>query len=159
MDGSIKIACMLTAFLCMLLNINGQKQYSVAIIPFTGVNVEDAQLKQASMDLNQELSKEVHFQFLEAEDMQSILNEAGFEDINTFDESGLLTVGDFLGLDLLITGIVGKGYEEYNVEIKVYEISSVFIVFQKSATFLAKDEMTSSIGQIAEEIINESLQW
>jgi len=62
-------------------------------------------------------------------------------------------------LDLLITGIVGKGYEEYNVEIKVYEISSVFIVFQKSATFLAKDEMTSSIGQIAEEIINESLQW
>jgi len=150
---------MLLIQFCLLINIYGQKEYNVAIIPFKGINMEDTKPKQASRYFYQKLSHEERFQFIEAEDFKTVLKEAGFEDINPFDESGLFSAGDYLGLDLLITGIVGKGFEEYNLEIKVYEISSVFVVYQKSVKFHAEGELPANLSQISSEIIKESSQW
>jgi len=91
--------------------------------------------------------------------MQTILKAVGFEEIDPFDESGLFTAGDYLGLDLLVTGVVSKGFEEYNLEIKVYDISSIFIVYQKSVKFQTEGELPTNLSQISSEIINESSQW
>jgi len=150
---------MLLTLFCLLINMYGQKEYRIAIIPFKGVNMEDAKLKHASRYFYQKLSIEDRFQFIETEDLRTVLKEAGFEEIDPFDESGLFSAGDYLGLDLLITGIVGKGFESYNLDIKVYEISSIFVVYQKSVKFQSEGELPANLSQISSEIINESGQW
>ena len=159
MERHIKKACVFCFALFLLNSVSAQQGFTVAILPFTGVNVDAGQLKQASTVLYQELSQEEVFQFMDPEDMLSILKEAGFNNINASDETALFTAGSYLGVDLLITGVLGKGFEEYNLEIKVNEINSIFTVFHKTVSFSAEDELLSNISKLSYEILTESSKW
>lgn len=159
MKSSIKQVCLICISFFLIPNIYGQRDYSVAILPFKGINMEDVQIEQATMHFNKKLSQYEHFQMIDLEDIKPILKAGGFEDIHTLDGSGLFAAGDFLGLDLIITGFVSKGYEDYSFEVKVFEISDVFIGFHKTINVKTEEELTTQISQVSNEIIHESTLW
>lgn len=145
---------------CILFSAIGQQSYkALSVIPFEGINIESAITKKAFSQFTQVFLQNIRFQYIDYKDFGPKLIDSGFEKVDVLNETDLVNLGDYLNLDYIIVGIIGKGYDSYTLQIKIIGIQDIDIIYDKTLKVGSIDEIYLSINTIATELIKDTEIW
>lgn len=143
--------------LCTIFSVNATN-INIAVQDLVGQNMDSVTIDILSKRLRSELVENSTYTVVERAQMESILEEQGFQQTGVCEESScLVEIGRILGVHQIVAGSIGKLSEHlYTVSLRVIDVESSEII--QSATYdhagsldrLLTDGITIAVGKLLE---------
>lgn len=134
----LKIIIFIVLFCCMNNSFitAQQKKHTVAIIEFTGKNIDKETLAVLTNRFGTNLVKTQQFDVLERDKMNEILNEQNFiVSDNCNSAECAVQVGQLLGVEYMVGGFIGKIGNIFTIDIRIIDVSSGKILRTESLDY------------------------
>ena len=100
---------------------------TAAVLPMTGANISNTELTIYSDRLEGELYKLNKFTFVERGLMSEVLKEQGFQQSGCTSDECAVRIGELLGVQVLITGSIGKIGSLHTINLKMIDVETGLI--------------------------------
>ena len=97
---------------------------NIAVMDFNGNNISDGEVRALSDRLRVELFNTKHFNVIEREMMQEIMNEQGFQQSGCTTDECIVQIGKLIGVEKVIGGNISKIGNVYSVSSRIISIET-----------------------------------
>lgn len=120
-------SCIYLSSLIILLtfhSIIAQNKTSIAVLTLQGNGISTSEARVLTEELRSELVQSEKYDVLERNNMESILNEQGFQMSGCTSTECAVEAGKLLGVQKMVGGSVGKLGTLYNVSIRIFDVQT-----------------------------------
>lgn len=115
-------------FLTFFLLAAQEEKKAVAVLPLDGIDITSQEVQILTKKLSSELVKIGKFTVLDRGEMEAILEEQGFQQTGCTSSECAVEMGQILGVQLIITGSVGRLNSLHYVEIRLIDVGTSQII-------------------------------
>jgi TolB-like protein len=120
-------------FILLILSTSAFAQdITMAIMGFEATNIEDAEVRILTDRLTTKMAQAGKFVIIERARMNEVLAEQGFQQSGCVSSECAVEAGSMLGVDIIVTGSIGKLGDLYTLDVRAISVESGKIVNQAS---------------------------
>jgi len=151
----IRLAALVLAALAAV-SVRAQTQHlpTIGVLDFTGTGASEAELTTLSDRLRIELVNTGQFTVLERAQMNTILQEQGFQQSACTATECAVEVGQLLGAEKMVAGSIGRVGQTYQVSLRLIDVATGAIEHTalKDCRCTLEELLTTTIAQAAAEL-------
>ena len=108
---------------------------TVAILDFEGQGVDLGDVKTLTERMRTEIGNTNEIRLIERKAVEKIMEEQGFQQTGCTSDECAAEVGQLLGVQFMVSGIIGKMGKKYTIDCKMFSVETGETVRAKNATF------------------------
>jgi len=144
----------LFVLLVTVMGFSQDKRNNIAVNDLVGEGVDQTTAMTISERLRVELINTHAFKVMERSQMDKILQEQGFQQTGCTDNSCIVKIGQFLGVENMVIGVIGKVGSMYTISLRMVNVATGEVLYTASEDCRCEieDVLTTSTPNIAKKL-------
>jgi len=156
---SVKQLLFFSVLFFIATTIQAQNKASIAVLPLQSNGISPSEALVLTDELLSVLVQSNVYKVVERSNMESVLEEQGFQMSGCTSSECAVEAGKLLGVQKMVTGSVGKLGEIYNINLRLFDVETGEIeknISQKHEG--SKEELLEATGQLGKKLTQPNYQ-